>query len=110
MTNDDGWETGRGAEAHGADGGTQSRHASGEAALRQAIRRWRSLRAESRCVDGVDVAPRCVHGTLVQQAVDDLRGDLQEVRKELEWVRRVIVAAIVTAGIGTLLRLGGLSQ
>ena len=94
-------------EAQGEGGKAMSRHASGEAALRQAIRRWRSLSAEPRCVDGVDVAPQCVHGALVQQALENLRGDLQGVRQELEWVRRVIIAAIATAAVETVLRVVG---
>jgi hypothetical protein len=45
---------------------------------------------------------------MVQTGLDDVRGDLEDVKTELAWVRKVIVVAIVTAAIATLLRLGGL--
>jgi hypothetical protein len=79
---------------------------SGEAALRDAIRKWR--RRENRKVDGVDVTPACLHGVIVQDGLDDVRADLEDIKAELAWIRKLIVAAIVTAGFGTLLRMGGL--
>ena len=80
----------------------------GEAALRDALRLWRQLRP--RRVGGVDTTPQCLHGVIVQNGLDELRGDLEDIKKELAWIRRVIVAAVVSAAIGTLLRLGGLLQ
>ena len=78
----------------------------GEAALREAMRKWR--RRENRKVDGVDVTPACLHGVIVQDGLDEVRGDLEDIKAELQWIRKLIVAAIVTAGIGTLLRMAGL--
>jgi hypothetical protein len=80
----------------------------GEEALRGALRRWRDWREEGQTVDGVALAPRCVHGVLVKDAVDDLREEMARVRGELEWVRRVIVAGIVSAALTTLLRWAGM--
>ena len=81
---------------------------SGEEALRGALRRWRDWREEGEKVDGVALAPRCVHGVLVKDAVDDLREEMARVRAEPEWVRRVIVAGIVSAALSTLLRWAGM--
>lgn len=78
----------------------------GEAALREAIRKWRGR--GNRKVDGVDVTPACLHGVIVQDGLDEVRGDLEDIKAELQWIRKLIVATIVTAGIGTLLRMAGL--
>jgi hypothetical protein len=78
----------------------------GDEALREALRAW--AKRERRVVDGVDVAPACAHGMVVANQIADLREDLDDIKGELEWIRKLIVAAIVTAGIGTLLRLAGL--
>ena len=80
----------------------------GEAELREAIRRYRSLRAQRREVDGVDQAPGCVYGLVTRDLIDDVRGDLEDIKAEIAWIRRVIVAAIASAAVGTVLRLAGL--
>lgn len=80
----------------------------GEQALRETIRRWRVARDTTGKVDGVDVAPKCVFGMVTRDVVDDLAGEIEDVKRELEWIRRIIIVAIVTAAVGTLLRLGGL--
>ncbi len=80
---------------------------SGEAELREALRKWRKVRGNSPSVDGVDAAPGCLHGMLLQSRVENMADDLQDIKDELQWIRRLIVVAIVTAGIGTLLRLAG---
>jgi hypothetical protein len=80
----------------------------GEAELREAIRRWREWKGQRSRVDGVNSAPACLYGLLVQDALDDVQADLLDVNAELVWVRKLIVAAIVTAAVGTLLRLAGL--
>lgn len=81
----------------------------GEAQLREAIRKWRELKAGPKVdVDGVDVSPKCVFGMVTRDVVDDLAGEIEDVKAELAWIRRIIVVTIVTAAVGTLLRLGGL--
>jgi len=79
----------------------------GEAALREAIRRWQGLRAAGRKVDGVDQAPGCVYGMVTRDALDELAGDIEDIKAEMAWIRRVIVAAIVSAALGTVLRAAG---
>ena len=80
----------------------------GEAALREALRKWGEAKRRGRKVGGVDTAPACLHGVIVQEGLDDIRGDLEDIKDELAWIRRVIVVAIVSAAIGTLLQMGGL--
>jgi hypothetical protein len=77
----------------------------GEQALREALRAWG--KRERRVIDGVDVAPACAHGLIVENKIADLRDDLDDIKTELEWIRKLIVAAIVTAGVGTLLKMAG---
>ena len=79
----------------------------GEAELREALQKWRKVRGNSPRVDGVDCAPGCLHGMMLQSRVEDMADDLQDIKAELQWIRRLIVAAIVTAGVGTLLRMAG---
>ena len=81
---------------------------SGEERLRAAIRRF-APRADPR-EEPVDDRPGCTYGLLTRDAVDDLRADIEDVKREMEWIRRVIVVAIVSAGIGTLLRMAGWVQ
>jgi hypothetical protein len=80
----------------------------GEEELRRALARWRRVRAEAPRFEGVDAAPGCLHGMLLQSRFEDMTDDLQDIKAELAWVRRLIVVAIITAGLGTLLRLAGL--
>ena len=79
----------------------------GEQALREAIRKWRGLRGEAGKVDGVEISPKCVFGMMTRDMADDLAGEIEDIKAELAWMRRVIIAAIVTAAVGTLLRLAG---
>ena len=58
--------------------------------------------------DGAE--PGCTFGLLVRDELDDQRQAINDLKKELEWIRTVIVVAIVSAGIGTLLRLAGWTQ
>lgn len=83
-------------------------HSTGEEALRAALRRWGEAKKRRRKVGGVDTTPACLHGVIVQDGLDEIRGDLDDIKAELAWIRRVILAAIVTASVGTLLRLAGL--
>jgi hypothetical protein len=80
--------------------------------LRQALRRLieaRRRRDEERApVEGA--LPGCTFGLLVRDELDDQRAAIDDLKKELEWMRRVILVAIVSAGIGTLLRLAGWTQ
>jgi hypothetical protein len=85
--------------------GTREGVGPGEQALREALRAWGNR--EKRVVQGVDVSPACPHGLVVENQILDLREDLDDIKAELEWIRKLIVAAIVTAGVGTLLRLAG---
>jgi hypothetical protein len=91
-----------------ATGNRQPVTSGGEERLREALRRYRSLRARRPEVDGVDQAPGCVYGLVTRDLVDDVWGDLEDIKAEIAWIRRVIVAAIVSAAVGTVLRLAGL--
>lgn len=79
----------------------------GEKQLREALHRWRSMRLAGRGLEGEDVAPGCVYGLMTRDCIEDLRLDLADVKAELRWVRATILAAIITAAIGTLVRLWG---
>lgn len=82
----------------------------GEDRLRVELRRWRRrMQAPEEYVDGVDARPACFHGHLIGASVRELQDDLAGIRSELEWIRKLIIAAIVTAGVGTLLRMAGLA-
>ncbi|HOU23934.1 MAG: hypothetical protein BWY10_00812 [Chloroflexi bacterium ADurb.Bin180] len=80
--------------------------------LRQAVRRWSECRQRARqeppSVEGAE--PGCTFGLLVRDELDDQKAAIEDLKKELEWIRTVIVVAIVSAGIGTLLRLAGWVQ
>ncbi len=78
---------------------------SGERQLREALRRWRELRRAATAGDGA--APGCVYGLMTRDAIEDLAADVEDVKAELRWVRTTIIAAIVTAAIGTVVRLAG---
>ena len=80
----------------------------GEAALREALRQWRSM--PRRTVDDVDVTPACLHGVVVQNALDQAKLDLADMKAELQWIRRIILGAVVSAAFATILRMGGLLQ
>jgi tRNA(Ser,Leu) C12 N-acetylase TAN1 len=81
---------------------------SGEERLREVLRRLALERTGAGRPP--EEEPGCTYGLLIRETLDDLRGDLDDVKKELEWIRRVIVVAIVSAGIGTLLQLAGWTQ
>ncbi len=76
----------------------------GEEQLRAAIRRWAGLRAEGRRVEGVDQAPGCVYGLLTREALQDLAQELEQMRDELTWIRRLIVGAVAAALVGTIIK------
>jgi len=80
--------------------------------LRRALRRLIEARQrdEGESSRGNGAEPGCTFGLLVRDELDDQRAALQDLKKELEWIRTVIVVAIVSAGIGTLLRLAGWTQ
>lgn len=80
---------------------------SGDAQLREALRRWRAIRRVGQGFEGEDVAPGCVYGLMTRDAIKELELDLAEVKTELKWVRATILAAIVTAAVGTLARMWG---
>jgi hypothetical protein len=68
------------------------------------------MKARRPAAGDLDATPGCLHGVLVQDALDDIRGDLEEIREEMAWIRRVIVTAVVGASVATLLRMLGLLQ
>ena len=78
---------------------------SGERQLREALRQWRALKQPP--ARDSEAAPGCVYGLMTRDALDDLAGDVEDVKAELRWVRTTIIAAIVTAAIGTVVRLAG---
>jgi len=85
-----------------------SQWGAGEQELRAALRRWRTQRQQPRAVAGVDTTPACLHGVVVQQGLEALRGDLEDIKAELAWIRRVVVAGMVTAALGMLMRWAGM--
>jgi hypothetical protein len=78
----------------------------GERQLREALRRWRGMKLAVRGTEA-DMSPGCVFGLMTRDAIEDLAQDVADVKAELRWVRVTIVAAIVTAAIGTVIRLAG---
>ena len=80
----------------------------GEEELRAALRKYRELRGRRLRISGVDATPACLHGVIVQNQVDDVAATMEDIKRELAWIRRVIVTAVVGAAFGTLLRMGGL--
>jgi hypothetical protein len=75
--------------------------------LREALRVYRRERERKPRVDGVNLAPGCLYGVVVQESVSDLEGDLEEIKSELRWIKRLIVTTIVTARFGTVVRMAG---
>lgn len=80
---------------------------SGEQQLREAIRRWRRVRQGSVEVEGVNDAPACVFGMMTREMMDSLAGDVEDIKSEIQWIRRVIVTAVVGAAVATVLRFMG---
>lgn len=78
---------------------------SGERELREALRRWRAVKRLA--ARDSEAAPGCVYGLMTRDAMDDLAADVEDVKAELRWVRTTIIAAIVTAAVGTVIRLAG---
>ena len=79
----------------------------GEAALLDAIRKWRGMRAKARSVGGVDEAPACVYGVVVGDRLSSIEGDVEEIRKEIAWIRKILVGAVISAAVATVLRFMG---
>lgn len=79
-----------------------------EADLRKAIRVYRKMKREDRKVDGVDQTPGCVFGVVTREVLDGVAADLEEIKGELRWIRRLIVGGVGTAIIATVLRFAGL--
>lgn len=65
------------------------------------------MKLNGRRVEGEDTSPGCVFGVITRDATDDLILDVQDLKAEVKWVRMTIVAAIVTATVGTLARMMG---
>jgi len=78
----------------------------GERQLREALRRWRGAKPAGG-MGREDASPGCVYGLMTRDAVEDLASDVADVKAELAWMRRVIVAAVVSAAVGTVLRMAG---
>jgi hypothetical protein len=80
--------------------------AAGDRQLRDALHRWRGMRLSQRGGEA-DTAPGCVYGLMTRDAIEDVAAELEDVKAELRWVRVTILAAIITAAVGTLVRLAG---
>ena len=79
----------------------------GDAELREVLRRWRGMKLARRGAGGEDVSPGCVYGLMSRDAIEDLASDVEDVKAELRWIRVTIVATIVTAAVGTVVRMAG---
>lgn len=79
----------------------------GEEALRAEIRRWRKVVNGGRSVLGTNDAPACVFGMLTREMLDGLAGDVEDIKSEIQWIRRVIVTAVAGAAVATILRFMG---
>ncbi len=79
----------------------------GEKALRDALRKWRCLRAARRGGDADAAIPGCVYGVVVGDRLDAIGGDVEEIRKEIAWMRNVLIGAVVAAALATVLRFMG---
>jgi hypothetical protein len=44
---------------------------------------------------------------MTREGVDRLAGDIEDIKGEIRWIRRVIVTTVVSAALGTVLRLVG---
>jgi hypothetical protein len=84
--------------------------AAGDQQLREALRRWRSARgARPRGGEAGPVVfePACTAGVLNRDAIEDLAQEVEDLRDEVRWVRTTIIATIVTAAVGTVIKLAG---
>ena len=79
--------------------------ATGDDRLREAIRLYRRERPP----EG-GVAPACGYGQLVGDRLDNLAADVEDVRNEVRWVRRVILTGVVGGAFATLARMLGWVQ
>jgi len=79
----------------------------GEEELRGALRRFRRRQAAVVTVEGANDAPACVFGMLTREMLDGVSGDLEDIKSEIQWIRRVIVTAVVGAAVATILRMMG---
>jgi hypothetical protein len=78
-----------------------------EEALREALRKWRRLRSSRQGAEADAAIPACVFGVVVGDRLDSMQGDLEEIRREIAWIRNVIVGAVAAAAIATVLRFMG---
>ena len=72
---------------------TSGRRTVGETSLREAIRRYRVAQVQKRMVDGVSLAPACAWGMVLQDRLHNMAADLEDIRAELQWIRRIILAS-----------------
>jgi len=79
----------------------------GEQALRAALRRWQRMRDAHRGGDSDAAIPGCVYGVVVGDRLDAIGGDVEEIRKEIQWIRNVILGAVAAAAVATVLRFMG---
>ena len=86
---------------------TTSLPASGEQQLRRALRRWRRVQVTKTVVEGVDDAPACVFGLMTREMMENVGRDVEDIKSEIQWIRRVIVTAVVGASLATVLRFMG---
>jgi len=80
---------------------------SGEKQLRASIRRWRKTVNDGHTVGGASDAPACVFGMLTRESLDNLAGNVEDIKSEIQWIRRVIVTAVAGAAVATILRFMG---
>ena len=67
---------------------------SGQKKLKRAVGRFGTAhRAKRR--GKVDQRPGCVYGLLTREDVDDLRGSLEEIKDEIRWLRRWLMATFL---------------
>jgi hypothetical protein len=67
---------------------------SGEERLRRAVGRFRAAHQAKRGGE-VDQRPGCVYGLLTREDVDDLRDSLGDVKDEIKWLRRWLMATFL---------------
>ena len=79
----------------------------GEMDLREQLRKWRAWRSRASAEGTPDAAPRCVFGMMTGQRVDEIAGDIEELRDEIGWIKRVIVSTVIAAALATVLRFLG---
>lgn len=78
----------------------------GEKALREALRELGLSRQRHGGVvrRSSDEGPGCAYGYIVEERLTDIAGDVEALRAEVMWMRRVVLTGVVSGALAALLR------